>query len=166
MRGCAYGWPGGLDDTHTPLIRHRCPGKETTKEVTNSFLDADSSQTGENALCSLKNISHLILDTLVPFFSPLTSLILTHHLNKEVRAMIKSCHSMNEVARQMLGPNSVRNSTSASNTPPVLSVTKWLQCSVDLVELNPPVGVHLWHHPASPVTCIQSHFSGYLFDSM
>lgn len=105
-------------------------GKETTKEVTNSLWDADSSQRGENALCCFKSKSHLILDTFVPFFPPLNSLILTHHLNKEVRAMIKSSHSVNGVARQNVGPSSCQRLTSASNNPPVLSVTSSLQLSV------------------------------------
>lgn len=46
----------------------------------------------------------LIFDTFVPF-PPLTSLILTRHLNKEVRAMIKSLHSVDCVARQTLDPS-------------------------------------------------------------
>lgn len=102
-------WVTGRSGRHHTLLRHRCPGKETSKEVANSFWDADSSQRGENALCCLTSKSHLILDTFVPF-PPLTSLILTHHLNKEVRAMIKSSHSVNRVARQMLDPTLVRDS--------------------------------------------------------
>lgn len=66
--------------------RHRPrPGKETTKE--DSSWDTDSSQTRTVLLRWVK--ATLILDTFVPF-PPWTPLILTRHLNKEVRAMIVS----------------------------------------------------------------------------
>lgn len=62
---------------------------------------------GENALCCSTSKSHLILDTFVPF-PPSASPILTHHLNKEVRAMIKSSHSVKSSCSPNVGPNLCR----------------------------------------------------------
>lgn len=116
---------------HHTLLRRRRPGKGTTKEDTNSFWDADSSQRGEHALCCLTSKSHLILDTFVPF-PPVTSLILTHHLNKEVRAMIKSSHSVNRVARQMSEPNSCQRRNPLRQTTPHLFFLLLHHCSSQL----------------------------------
>lgn len=83
-----------------------CPGKETLKEATNSSWICRPFLKGENALCCFTSKSHLILDTFVPF-PPLTSLILTHHLNKEVRAMIKSLSELS--CSPNVRPNSASN---------------------------------------------------------
>lgn len=104
---CAGDWEVRTT-SHTPQTSPPWKGdNEGSRQL--KVWDADSSQRGENALCCLTSKSHLILDTFVPF-PPLTSLILTHHLNKEVRAMIKSSRSVNQVARQMLDPTLVRDS--------------------------------------------------------
>lgn len=123
-------WVTGRAEQHHALLGHRCPWKETTKGATNSSWDADSSQS-ENALCCSTSKSHSILDTFVPF-PPLTSPILTHHLNKEVRAMIKSSHSVNQVARQMSDPTLSETHLCVRQPPPVLSVTSSLQSSADV----------------------------------
>lgn len=137
----------GKETSHT-LLDCRCPGKEPLKEITNSFWDANSSQRGENALCCFTSKSHLILETFLPY-PPVTSSILTHHLNKEVRTMIKSSHSVNWVARQMLDPALVRDSALRQTAHlffvvVVFSVTSSLQssvgCCLSVVELNHPVG--------------------------
>lgn len=120
----------GRAGQHLALLSHGFPGKETTKEATNSSWDADSCQS-ENALSCLTSKSHLILDTFVPF-PPLTSPILTHHLNKEVRAMIKSSHSVNQDARQMSDPTLSETLLWVRQPPPALSVTSSSQLSVDV----------------------------------
>lgn len=121
---CAAGRSG----RHHTLLRHCCPGKETTKEL---ILGRRPLLKGRKCtVCYLTSKSHLILDTFVPF-PPLTSLILTHHLNKEVRAMIKSSHSANQVARQM-SDLTLSETHLCVKQPPVLSVTLSPQLSVDV----------------------------------
>lgn len=137
-------WKG--DITHSSIGR-RCPGKEPLKEITNSFWAANSSQRGENTLCCFTSKSHLILETFLPY-PPVTSFILTHHLNKEVRTMIKSSHSVNRVARQMLDPALVRDSALRQTAhlffvfPPLVtsSLQRSVGCCLSVVELNHPVG--------------------------
>lgn len=94
---CVCGWLGGLDDiTHSldiGVLERRqwrtSPEMQTVlKEVNMHCAAWQVKATWSWHICAL----------------PLMSLILTHHLNKEVRAMIKSSHSVNQVARHMFDP--------------------------------------------------------------
>lgn len=122
-------WLGGLDDT-TQSSDIAAPERRQRR---NSFWGHRPFSKGwKCTLCYLTSKSHLILDTFVPF-PPLASLILTHHLNKEVRAMIKSSHSANQVARQM-SDLTLSETHFCVKQPPVLSVSVTLssQLSVDI----------------------------------
>lgn len=97
LDGCVCGWLGGLDDiTHSldvGVLERRqwrtSPEMQTVlKEVNMHCAAWQVKATWSWHICAL----------------PLMSLILTHHLNKEVRAMIKSSHSFNQVAHHMFDP--------------------------------------------------------------
>lgn len=94
---CVRRWLGGLDDiTHSfgiSALKRRgwrtTPGMQTVlKEVNMQCAAWQVKATWSWHICAL----------------PLASLILTHHLNKEVRAMIKSSHLISQVARHMMDP--------------------------------------------------------------
>lgn len=90
-------------------------------------------------------------------FPPLISLIHTHHLNMEVRAMIKLSHSANRVARQMLE----QRLTFTPHSPSDRFVTLSLQFLVDVLsvlELDHPIVIYL--------PLVTSFTSGYYSNSM
>lgn len=130
---CERWW--GLDNTHSC---RSFPWKETlhTPKLPLPWKgNGRKSQTDRTVLQGVKthscftSQSHLFLETVLPF-PPLASHILTHHLlNKEVRAMIKSSHSVNQVARQKLDTALFRD-TPLHQTCHLFSVISSLQLSV------------------------------------
>lgn len=151
------------DQEVTSHIPQTPPWKGDNEESSRLILGSTQFLRGAITLRAARQVkATLIFDTFVPF-PPLTSLILTRHLNKEVRAMIKSLHSVDCVARQTLDP-----SHPCVNPTPLLFVTSSLQLlvvvSLSVVELNRLVGVRVCvcgiTLPHLPL-CKQFSLSGY-----
>lgn len=130
------------DQEATSHIPQTSPWKGDNEKSSRLILGSTQFLRGAIRLRAARQVkATLIFDTFVPF-PPLTSLILTHHLNKEVRAMIKSLHSVDCVARQTLDP------TDPCVNPPhpsfcyfIIAALSWRSLSV--VELNRLVGVRV-----------------------